>query len=71
MEWQPIETAPKDGRYVDLWMAGPRNTGARQPDCWFANGQWRTDFGDRGEGTPEIYIGDKPTHWMHPPDAPK
>lgn len=70
MQWQTIETAPTDGTVVDLWMAGPRNSGARRPDCWFAGGKWWCDGLDRGDLGPEFYVGDVPTHWMLPPEAP-
>jgi hypothetical protein len=68
--WQPINTAPTDGTFVDLWMVGPLNTGARRADCWFKNGKWLTDYFDRGDDGPEFYIGDVPTHWMPLPGAP-
>lgn len=68
--WQPIETAPLDGTFVDLWMAGPRNSGARRAECWFLNGKWWCDGLDRGDCVPEFYIDDVPTHWMAIPGAP-
>lgn len=70
-EWHSIETAPKDGTIVDLWVAGPHNAGNRQPDCWFSDAEWWCDFGDQGEQQPGIYIGDVPTHWMPLPEPPK
>jgi hypothetical protein len=58
--WQPIETAPKDGRRI--WLADTKNlvTGYWSQPV----GAWRTDWlvGDAG---------DKPTHWMPLPDLPK
>lgn len=70
MEWQPIETAPKDGSKVFA---------ATAPYVWVAFGGWRkwgveeerwlADFGREG-WLPTIQ---GPTHWLAPPtpDAPK
>jgi len=68
--WQPIATAPKDGRLVDLFVSGPRNDGARQTDCWFNGYEWRKDYGRDGEYGVEVMIGDVPTHWMPLPEDP-
>jgi hypothetical protein len=68
--WQPIETAPLDGTLVDLWVRGPRNPGARCPDCWYENGRWKHDHGRDGVGSPEFYVGDLPTHWRPIPSGP-
>lgn len=66
MEWQPIETAPKDGTRVLLsnafgaWMAEYRpvyQSGYRPPDPWFSvmlNHDHLPKAGRYG----------KPTHWM-------
>lgn len=36
MEWQPIETAPKDGTVVDLWMVSDdRPEGYREADAYW------------------------------------
>lgn len=72
--WQSIETAPKDGRSVDLWV----RDGGRVPDC-----KWMVPhLPRRGEKLPEqwcIYdryygewleMGFEPSHWMPLPDAP-
>lgn len=67
--WQPIETAPKDGRMVLLYPSR----------CWVEEcdrgevGYWDADFGEWGGEGPraEDYRG--PTHWMplpQPPDPP-
>lgn len=74
MEWQPIETAPKDGTLVDLWMECRlhpefrRQLGIsdhyRVPECQFADGQWIDS-----EGDPLI---SSATHWLRvePPKCP-
>ena len=72
MSWQPIETAPKDGRKVDLWCinhlhyakAGQRvcNVDWGTVTDWMGNERddWRHGHGEDLE----------PTHWMPLPEAP-
>jgi hypothetical protein len=55
-EWQPIETAPKDGRTVLVWV------GWVQTAKWDGDG-WADNY--EGEELPE------PTDWMPTPDPPK
>lgn len=56
MEWQPIETAPKDGRR--LLLATP--TGKLADGMWIARyGVW---------AWPYVMI--EPTHWMPAPPIP-
>lgn len=71
-EWQPIETAPKDGSHVLLWcehMEGIRYVVAKYitpsgrdhgwgPFCWGADGE--REIAER-----------VPTHWMPLPSPPK
>lgn len=65
MLWQPIETAPKDGTVIDLWMAGPNNSGARRPNCWWGGNTWWCDNDlIQGYDGPEFYVNDVPTYWM-------
>lgn len=66
--WQPIETAPKDGTAIDLWVreggAQFRVIGAR----WML-GQWQCVA--RGSGQ-ELWVNPSaPTHWMPIPEPPK
>lgn len=64
-EWRSIETAPKDGTPVDLWLsAGDR--GWRIADC-----SWSDDSGwidAEYQRTPKMLT---VTHWMPIPEGPK
>ena len=51
--WQPIETAPKDGRKLILLL-----TPSMFPQVAYSNSWWRSGFS----------IETKPTHWMDIPD---
>ena len=76
MEWQPIETAPKDGRGVDVWVTRHLETPYRVPDARFIDGEWvhsTRSFSypiegmiDVATGVPRIRI----THWMQIPPPP-
>jgi hypothetical protein len=66
MEWQPIETAPKDGTRVLVYVEPfgsliGSNTfnlfGRTSGDRWYCDGVWLD--------------GSVPTHWMPLPEPPK
>ena len=59
--WQPIETAPKDGSDIDLWVEY-KDRGARVPNCGWYEGAWRHNFG-------RLMM--PATHWMPLPDPPE
>lgn len=70
MEWQPIETAPKDGRARLLWVPERQSTFCAT---------WRAESDPIGEYVPAgwvIFGGDwraflqSASHWMPLPDAP-
>lgn len=80
-EWQPIETAPKDGTKVDLFICVPdlKNQGslipaARITDCWFSeeNNRWehyeKKWYGDVVWA--KIFGDDVITHWKSLPESP-
>jgi hypothetical protein len=58
-EWQPIETAPKEGNDADFavfWLPESQRA-VTGHTCWWLGNQWSTD--------------DQPTHWMPLPEPPK
>jgi hypothetical protein len=81
-EWQPIETAPKDGSVVDLWVPsyrqvndylveGHRVAACRWNDGWGDGGFWEAKFVEVDSFTPLDSIdGQQPTHWMPLPEPP-
>jgi len=83
MEWQPIETAPKDGTEVIACFSN--NYGFQENPttygpwtCAFRNGKWMASWGDRAVIYSESWAGTEyqeaeidPTHWMPLPSPPK
>ena len=68
MEWQPIETAPKDGTSC-LVVAGDGNVGEASwcgPDGWW----WINTHLEHWADSIDFRHGE-PTHWMPLPDPPK
>lgn len=78
MEWQPIETAPKDGTKIDLLFPYPRG---RTVDCFWDSVLdtwcWKEPAWEYGVLLPEAewsvgsYPNLAPTHWMEPPEPPQ
>lgn len=65
IEWQPIETAPKDGNSVDLWCKHPVFGEMRSPNMVWDTDRWETQaFGE------PLNDGWVVTHWMAPPSPP-
>lgn len=69
MTWMPIETAPKDGTIVDLFIDG-----GRLADCKFLDGAWHywTEYGEY-QYDPDYRRIDwkhEATHWMPLPEPP-
>jgi hypothetical protein len=63
MEWQPIESAPKDGAWI-LGLFGC--FGVRQMKWWDGGGSYSYHWMAFGKMTPY-----NPTHWMPLPPAPE
>lgn len=79
MDWQPIETAPKDGTAILIWQPSherhdDKHRGGNYDDNRYAIGYWRTDQ-DPSRGC-EWMWGNRnaafvtPTHWMPLPAPP-
>lgn len=79
-EWQPIETAPKDGTVVDLWS----EEFGRQPGCYFGlpshecgeygrycDSDWHNLTPGWVSDMNEPIWWDDTTHWMPLPEPPK
>jgi hypothetical protein len=76
-EWKPIETAPRDGTAVDVWVEvtvpGRAPKGRREADAVFDDGAWRDSYDDEMlEWGPDSY-GQKATvtHWTPLPAPPE
>lgn len=84
-EWQPIETAPRDGTPIWVYI---KNYG--QCEAWFAPGEWSFEtsevpreysgaawicvddqFQMEVEETPHGYEDGPVTHWMPLPEPPE
>ena len=80
-KWQPIDTAPKDGTVVDLWVVvtflkGDDVRASRYPDCQWERGRWFDPYGGPSyDHTGEYLVDDEHqttriTHWMPAPAGP-
>jgi hypothetical protein len=74
-EWQPIETAPKDGTIIDVWLGDADQSdiafyctpGTKRSSGWYyKNSKFRPNM---GLGILTVFI--QPTHWMPLPSPPK
>lgn len=59
-QWQPIETAPKDGTEIDVWNASAE---CRVVNASWSDGMWIADDAPSSDE-------DDVTHWMPLPKAP-
>jgi hypothetical protein len=82
--WQPIETAPKDGTVIDLWINGSRTPDAywgrpdhtcgeagRYCDCCPTYDGWVDSTFMHYLNGDDGMLGHEPTHWMPLPPAPQ
>jgi len=76
-EWKPIESAPKDRFFIDLWavredtFVDGKSYAIRIPDSWWNEEFGWTTYDDKKEMcSVEKDLGWTPTHWMFGPDAP-
>lgn len=76
-DWQPIQTAPKDGTWVDLWAVDWNDNGKRIPNCIWDD-KWLTfifpDYFPALDDCVDVFVKDDeyvPTHWMPIPEPPK
>lgn len=67
MEWQPIETAPKDGTNILLFIPEWR------PEYQRVVGHWgRSFFGEKWfDNVGMKALSCRPSHWMPLPEPPK
>jgi hypothetical protein len=71
MEWQPIETAPKDGRRIVAWRQGYGWNGW-EVLRWKVNTRTgREYFGDPLENDDYDLADEQPTHWLPIPEPPR
>jgi hypothetical protein len=69
MEWQPIETVPKDGQTVLAYVPARKGFVSRQdviPVHWssWGGGVWENS-------TSGGKVNDNPSHWMPLPEPPR
>ena len=71
MTWHPIDTAPKDGTLIDLFVLDLQDYGWRVPNCFWHHKreQWKAKQfgGGGGDRLHEWTI----THWMEIPAVPE
>jgi hypothetical protein len=70
-EWQPIDTAPKDGTAILIWPAQSALTGSTECMTISYVVRWHDWKEAWIEASGEEYDTFYPTHWMPLPLAPK
>lgn len=76
-DWQSIETAPKDGTLIDVWLGNAEKSdvelycaqgdGKRSTGWYWSNGKFRPHMGLRNMMACFVC----PTHWMPVPAPPE
>jgi hypothetical protein len=74
-EWQPIETAPRDGTVIDGWLQfyrdGVPSSGSRVADMAHEVAGWVDGDGDEIEWQDTFGKETRLTHWMPLPAPPE
>ena len=70
MEWQKIETAPKDGGWIVLSRFGRNEAGTELGMWWICKACWSESWSKWWDEIEPSGL-NKPTHWMPLPEVPK
>jgi hypothetical protein len=65
MTWQPIETAPKDERYILAYFGNSKKWPLAIAIAYQPSG-----CGSYRDASDDVYFSTKPTHWMPLPEKP-
>jgi hypothetical protein len=68
-KWQPIETAPRDGSKIDIYIDYDEG-GERYPDAYFCKQSKVFCWNIEGTGKRIEFSATPPTHWIAPPISP-
>lgn len=69
-KWQPIESAPRDGRKIDIWVDYPYG-GERYENAHFAKDENAFCWDIHETGKRVVFTATPPSHWMPLPAAPQ
>ncbi len=80
-EWQTIDSSPKDGTTIDLWVVWDGGHKSRVPDAHWGNGEvrkgdmfvggWNWQYFSEYDGEEVSLTDGEATHWMPRPGAPQ
>ena len=65
-EWQPIETAPKDGTVVDIWVVNNNGEGWREADAYYVTGRDWGVWSNDASGRPSSRLTPNQNGWWAP-----
>lgn len=66
--WETIDSAPKDGTKVDLWVVFDRTGAMRVSDCYW--NKMVDDWQLRGNNAADYMVRPKIEYWMRVPTSP-
>ncbi len=69
-DWQPIETAPRDGTEIIAWGVMQGDYGYTPDEYTWTGVQWTCAGWSVTKPTGRYFRGFTPTHWMHLPTPP-